>query len=237
MTDQRPEHSALVFDLDGTLVDTNFQHALAWSIALHEIDVDVPIWKMHRRVGMSGSLLANQLARQIGFSLSPDELERVTAAHKREYGRLEDTVHAVPGASDLLATLETAGVPWAIATSGTAADAESALARLDLPDGAVVVTSDDVDAPAKPDPAIFLAAIERLGVAQEDAFIVGDSVWDVLAARRARCLAVGVLAGGYSESELMTAGAYRVVEDAHELALSLDLVGVHTDAAMPGPRG
>ena len=227
---------ALVFDLDGTLVDSTYQHALAWSIALRDIDVTVPVWAIHRRVGMAGGLLANALAREIGFSLSDDELSRATAVHAEEFERLRPTVTSVRGAHDLLAALDEASVPWAIASSGTRDDTQTSLELVGVREDAVLLTSDDVDAPAKPDPEMFLAAAERLDVPSETCIVVGDAVWDVLAARRARMLTVGVLSGGFSAAELTEAGAFRVMADCEELRGSLDLIGVHTDVAKPSPR-
>lgn len=131
----------------------------------------------------------------------------------------------LPGARELLAALTAAGVPWAIATSGRLESARPMLAMLGVPDNVPVITRDQV-ARAKPDPDLFLAAAERLGVAVDAAVVVGDSVWDLLAARRARALAVGLLSGGYGQDELERAGAYRVYQDPGDLLRHLDEVGV-----------
>jgi HAD superfamily hydrolase (TIGR01509 family) len=131
----------------------------------------------------------------------------------------------LPGARELLARLTGTGVPWAVATSGEMAAARPALELLGVPAGVPVVTRDQV-AHAKPDPDLFLAAAERLGVDVADSVVVGDSVWDLLAARRARALGIGVLSGGYGREELERAGAYRVYEDPADLLAHLDEVGV-----------
>jgi phosphoglycolate phosphatase-like HAD superfamily hydrolase len=120
-------------------------------------------------------------------------------------------VRLLPGARELLARLTRAGVPWAVATSGLGTAAEPALKLLEVPAGVPVVTRDQVER-AKPDPDLFLAAAERLGADVADAVVVGDSVWDLLAARRARALGIGLLSGGYGREELERAGAYRVYD-------------------------
>jgi len=134
-------------------------------------------------------------------------------------------VRPLPGARELLAYLSQAGVPWAIATSGRIESARPTLETLGIPPGVPVVTRDQV-AHAKPDPDLFLAAAERLGRPIHDAIVVGDSVWDLLAARRARALGVGLLSGGYGQDELERAGAYRVYQDPADLLRHLDEVGV-----------
>jgi HAD superfamily hydrolase (TIGR01509 family) len=131
----------------------------------------------------------------------------------------------LPGAVDLLRSLTETGTPWAIATSGYRESASLTLEALGVPEGVPVVTRDLVER-AKPDPDLFLAAAERLGVDIEDCAVVGDSVWDLLAARRARALGVGLLSGGYGRDELERAGAYRVYEDPADLLRHLDEVGV-----------
>jgi phosphoglycolate phosphatase-like HAD superfamily hydrolase len=122
--------------------------------------------------------------------------------------------------------------PWAIATSGTHLDAAPSLALLELDDTPIIVTSDTVAA-AKPDPAIFREAAAKLPDA-ENTFVVGDAVWDILAARRAGYLPIGVLTGGYSVEELTNAGAYRVFDDVAHLRVNLDLIGIHSDLTAPG---
>jgi HAD superfamily hydrolase (TIGR01549 family) len=174
---------------------------------------------------MSGGLFINALFREIGRPVSPDEVERIQARHAAAYQTMASQVRPLPGAPELLATLTTAGVPWAIATSGRLEVARPVLATLGVPPEAPVVTRDQVRF-AKPDPDLFLAAAERLGVPIDRAIVVGDSIWDLLAARRARALGVGLLSGGYGRAELETAGAYRVYDDPADLMRHLDEVGV-----------
>ncbi len=138
-------------------------------------------------------------------------------------------VRPLPGARRLLSYLSELEVPWAIATSGYLESAGPTLELLGIPEGVPVVTRDQV-ARAKPDPDLFLTAAARLGVDISESVVVGDSVWDLLAARRARALGVGVLSGGYGQEELERAGAYRVYEDPADLLLHLDEVGVRATA-------
>jgi HAD superfamily hydrolase (TIGR01509 family) len=218
---------AFLFDLDGTLVDSVYQHVLAWREALAAGGLDVAVWRIHRRIGMSGGLFVNALLRETGHRVTAEEAARLQADHARAYARLVGEVRPLPGARELLACLSRVGVPWAIATSGRLESARPALQVLDLAPGVPVVTRDQVKH-AKPDPDLFLAAARSLGVEAAESVVVGDSVWDVLAARRARALAVGLLSGGYGQDELERAGAYRVYQDPADLLRHLDEVGVRT---------
>ena len=216
---------AFLFDLDGTLVDSVYQHVLAWRDALEGAGIELSVWRIHRRIGMSGGLFLDALLRETGRTMTADETARVLRIHKEAFARQVTQVRPLPGARELLAALTTAGVPWAIATSGRLESARPMLAMLGVPDKVPVITRDQV-AHAKPDPDLFLAAAERLDVAIDDAVVVGDSVWDLLAARRARALAVGLLSGGYGQEELERAGAYRVYQDPADLLRHVDEVGV-----------
>jgi HAD superfamily hydrolase (TIGR01509 family) len=216
---------AFVFDLDGTLVDSVYQHVLAWREALESLGVELAVWRIHRRIGMSGGLLVNALVRETGRRLTAEEAARVQRFHSEAYARRINQVRPLPGARELLAYLSQAQVPWAIATSGWQQSARRTLDILGLPADVPVITRDLVDH-AKPDPDLFLAAAERLDVDIAESVVVGDSVWDLLAARRARTLGVGLLSGGYGEDELVRAGAYRVYADPADLLKHLDEVGV-----------
>jgi len=216
---------AFLFDLDGTLVDSVYQHVLAWRDALEEAGMPLSVWRIHRRIGMSGGLLANALARETNHVLTAAEVERMLRFHGEAFRRYADQVRPLPGAADLMARLAELGVPHAIATSGYAETALRSMKLLGIPADTPLVTRDQV-ARAKPDPDLFLAAADRLGVAVEHTVVVGDSIWDLLAARRARALGVGLLSGGYGEQELERAGAYRVYEDPADLLAHLDEVGV-----------
>jgi HAD superfamily hydrolase (TIGR01509 family) len=216
---------AVLFDLDGTLIDSVYQHVLAWQEALTAVGIDLSVWKIHRRIGMSGGLFVAALLRETGGVLSAEEITALNLAHAEAYARRRDTVRPLPGARELLAALTENQVKWAIATSGLAIAARPALDMLGLPADAPLVTRDLVRY-AKPDPDLFLAAADTIGVDIGSALVVGDSIWDLLAARRAGALGVGLLAGGYGREELERAGAYRVYADPADLLRHLDEVGV-----------
>jgi HAD superfamily hydrolase (TIGR01509 family) len=219
---------ALLFDLDGTLIDSVYQHVLAWQEALTAVGIELSVWRLHRRIGMSGGLFVTALLRETGGTLSAEEIAEVSRAHAEAYARRRDTVRPLPGARELLAELTTRRVKWAIATSGLAVAAQPALEMLGLPAETPLITRDQVRH-AKPDPDLFLAAAQRIGADIAAAIVVGDSIWDLLAARRAGALGVGLLAGGYGREELERAGAYRVYADPADLLVHLDEVGVRRE--------
>jgi HAD superfamily hydrolase (TIGR01509 family) len=216
---------ALLFDLDGTLIDSVYQHVLAWREALEAEGIDLSVWRIHRRIGMSGGLFLRALDREVGRSLSEEEAARVRDSHAKAYLQLWGQIRPLPGARELLATLTDLRVPWAVATSGSEATAKGPLSLLSIPEGTPVVTRDRV-AYAKPNPDLFLLAAELLRVPPGDCFVVGDSIWDLLAARRATALGIGLLSGGYGREELEQAGAYRVYEDPADLLRHLDELGI-----------
>lgn len=218
---------AFLFDLDGTLIDSVYQHVLAWREALEEGGIHLAVWRIHRQIGMSGGLFVNALAREIGKTVSHEEAERIHLTHGEAFKRYVSQVRPLPGATELLAYLTKAGVPWAIATSGRFESARLSLHLLGLSDDIPLITRDMVRH-AKPDPDLFLAAAEKLGVDITNSVVVGDSIWDLLAARRARALGVGLLSGGYGREELERAGAYRVYNDPADLLQHLDEVGVRS---------
>jgi len=216
---------AFLFDLDGTLVDSVYQHVLAWREALESIGIKLAVWRIHRRIGMSGGLIINALVRETGHHLEKGQVEEAQRVHHEAYARLVSQVRPLPGSRELLARLTEARVPWAIATSGRMESARLALAVIGVdPKKASVVTRDKVRY-AKPDPDLFLAAAEMLGAEIGTSVVVGDSVWDLLAARRAGALGIGLLSGGYGQDELERAGAYRVYQDPADLLEHLDEVG------------
>jgi len=216
---------AFLFDLDGTLVDSVYQHVLAWREALEQAGIELAVWRIHRRIGMSGGLFLDALGRETGRRLSAEDVTRIQQTHATAFKRQVSTVRPLPGAVDLLAYLSRSRVPWAIATSGRLESARPLLEMLTVAPGVPVITRDQVEH-AKPDPDLFLAAAAQLDVPADEAVVVGDSVWDLLAARRARALGVGLLSGGYGQDELELAGAYRVYQDPADLLRHLDEVGV-----------
>lgn len=219
---------SFLFDFDGTLVDSVYQHVLAWHEALMKAGIELSVWRIHRRIGMSGGLLVNALSRETGRRLTGDDAARLQHWHAEAYVKQIQQVRPLPGAKELLEYLTQIGTRWAIATSGRMETAGQNLAALGVGSEAPIVTRDQV-AKAKPDPDLFLAAARLLGVPITSAVVVGDSVWDMLAARRAGALGIGLLSGGYGREELERAGSYRVYDDPADLLIHLDEVGVRND--------
>lgn len=222
-----PASPALLFDLDGTLIDSVYQHVLAWHDALDQHDLTLAVWQIHRRIGMSGGLLVQALGREVGHRVSNELARELQKAHTQFYARYRRSVRPLPGATELLRYLKDLGIPHAIATSGQPAKDDPAVLALEIGPNVPFVTRSQVKR-AKPDPDLFLAAAGKLGVPIEKAMVVGDSVWDLLAARRAGCLGIGLLSGGYGREELQQVGAYRVYRDPADLMAHLDEVGIRT---------
>jgi HAD superfamily hydrolase (TIGR01509 family) len=217
--------AVFLFDLDGTLVDSVYQHVMAWMEALESEGIELSVWRIHRKIGMSGGLFTDQLLRETGLAITPELLARLRARHTEAYKRNVASVRPLPGARELLAALTDGGIPWAIATSGRIETAAPNLEALGVDPAKVPVVTRDQVRYAKPDPDLFLTAAERLGAPIETAVVVGDSIWDMLAARRCRALGVGLLSGGYGQDELERSGAVRVYEDPRDLLKHLDEVG------------
>ena len=216
---------AFLFDLDGTLVDSVYHHVLAWRQALETEGIDLAVWRIHRRIGMSGGLFTNMLLRETGMDFGRETFDRLRQLHASAYNQISGEIRPLPGARALLAAFTEAEIPWAIATSGRMETAGPVLERLGVDfERTPIVTRDQVRY-AKPDPDLFLEAAARLDVPPENATVVGDSVWDMLAATRARSLGIGLLSGGYGLEELERAGAYRVFDDPADLLRHLDEVG------------
>jgi HAD superfamily hydrolase (TIGR01509 family) len=216
---------SFLFDLDGTLIDSVYQHVQAWHEALHAAGIELSVWRIHRKIGMSGGLFVDMLRREAGIEITPGVLEQLRKDHAAAYLRLAPRVRPLPGTQELLAHLTRVNIPWAIATSGLMATARVNIESLGIDPSRVPIVTRDQVRRAKPDPDLFLAAAERLHTNIEFAVIVGDSIWDMLAARRARGLGVGVLSGGYGQDELERAGAIRVYEDPRDLLAHIDEIG------------
>lgn len=216
--------TAFLFDLDGTLIDSVYQHVLAWKEALDREGVDISVWRIHRKIGMSGGLFANMLLRETALDITPARLDRLRQSHADAFNRehAKGSVQPLPGARELLAYLTAQDIPWAIATSGRMETAAPNLAALGVDPAKVPVVTRDQVRHAKPDPDLFLTAAARLGVDIHQSLVIGDSVWDMLAAQRARALGVGVLSGGYGQAELQQSGAFRVYEDPADLLRHID---------------
>ena len=216
---------ALIFDLDGTLVDTVYAHVFAWQRALAERGMAIDGWRIHRRIGMSGGLFTRAVGRELGRALDETEAHALQDRHGELFREMLPERRALPGAVSLLAALRAGGVVHGIATSGRRPEIDASLAVLDVPDETVVVQRGDVER-AKPAPDLFLECARRLGAETDECFVVGDAVWDLLAARRARMLSIGLLSGGYGDDELTRAGAFRVYRDPAELHSALDELGI-----------
>jgi len=216
---------ALIFDLDGTLIDTVYAHVFAWQRAMSENGFGVDGWRIHRRIGMSGGLFARALAKEIGRDVSHEEAISLQNRHGELFREFLPERRPLPGAIKLLEHLRSNGIIHGIATSGRRPEIDESLNVLGIGPDTVVVERNDV-LRAKPEPDLFLACQERLGVGINECYVVGDAVWDLLAARRAGMLSVGLLSGGYGEDELVTSGAFRVYRDAEELHRSLDELGI-----------
>jgi len=216
---------ALIFDLDGTLVDSVYAHVLAWQIAFSEAGMPIDGWRLHRRMGMSGGLFKRAVMRELGRTISLSRLQSLDRRHGELFHEFLPRPRPLPGAVELLQFLRKNRITHGIATSNQRPHINPSLKALRVPKQTVVVERGDV-ARAKPEPDLFLECRDRLGVNANDCYVVGDAVWDLLAARRAGMLSIGVLSGGYGEDELMRAGAFRVFRDAADLQGYLDELGV-----------
>ena len=217
--------TSFLFDLDGTLVDSVYEHVLAWHDALEEEGIDLSVWRIHRKIGMSGGLFTNMLLRETGLDITAERIDRLRRLHAEAYLARARKIRPLPGARELLAYLTDAKIPWAIATSGRMETAGPVIANLGVDLGSVPVVTRDLVKYAKPDPDLFLAAAEKLKVDITTACVVGDSIWDMLAARRARALGIGLLSGGYGREELERSSAFRVYDDPADLLAHIDEVG------------
>jgi HAD superfamily hydrolase (TIGR01509 family) len=216
---------SLIFDLDGTLIDTVYAHVFSWQRTLAEAGMAIDGWRIHRRIGMSGGLFTRAVARELGREISPSEADSIQRRHEELFQEFLPERRPLPGAIELLRLLREQNIAHGIATSGRRPEINASLEALGVGAETVVVERGDV-LRAKPAPDLFLNCQQRLGVPIEDCFVVGDAVWDLLAARRARMLSIGLLSGGYGEDELIQTGAFRVYRDPAELLKSLDELGV-----------
>jgi HAD superfamily hydrolase (TIGR01549 family) len=203
---------AAIVDIDGTLVDTNYHHVLAWFRAFESQDVRVPMWRIHRHIGLAGDLFVEALA---GKDVDEEKGEAIRDAESKLYMDLIDEVPLIEGAREFIAGLKEAGCPVVLASSAKEDELGHYLELLDMKESLDGWTSaDDVDM-AKPDPDVVLVAIEKAGGG--DAVMIGDSTWDFKAAARAGVPGIGVLTGGFSEEELRSAGAAQVFRSVREI--------------------
>jgi HAD superfamily hydrolase (TIGR01509 family) len=216
---------ALVFDLDGTLVDTVYAHVLAWQFALGEVGVTVPGHRLHRHVGSSGNLIIRYAQREAGRELSTEQMTTVRRRHEELFREILPRPQPLPGASEVFEVLGKSKIPCAIATASYRPVINTSLEAVRVGPETIVVEGKGT-LHGKPEPDLFLASREQLGTRAEDCIIVGDAIWDHVGARRAGMISVGVLTGGYGEEELYHAGAYRVYRNIADLLHNLDELGI-----------
>jgi HAD superfamily hydrolase (TIGR01509 family) len=220
----KSEVPAVLFDLDGTLIDSVYEHVEAWWTTLHRAGLLVPKWRIHRRVGMSGKSFVTELLREFAPNKKID-FDKLGEQHDAMIVEAISAVQPLPGTDELLEHLHRSKVRIAIATTGNRKQTALFLKKLTIPRGMPILTGDDVKK-AKPSPDIFLAAAQSLKVQLRDCIVVGDSVWDLLAAGRKGALGVGMLSGGYGEEELHRAGAFRIYADPKDMLLHLEQLGL-----------
>jgi HAD superfamily hydrolase (TIGR01549 family) len=209
--------AAAILDIDGTLVDSNYQHAIAWYRAFREHELAPPVWRIHRHIGMGGDQLIGAVAG--------DEVERelgdaIRDAEKRHYEKLIDEVRPFEGARELIEALSGRGHSIVLASSAKQDEVEHYVDLLDARELADAWTSSADVERTKPAPDLVAAAMQRAG--ELSGVMVGDSTWDIEAAERAEVKTIAVLTGGYSEAELLDAGAVAVFESLPELQAGLE---------------
>jgi HAD superfamily hydrolase (TIGR01509 family) len=216
---------ALIFDLDGTLIDSVYAQVLAWQKSFELVEhLAVPAWRLHEKIGLDGMLLAPAIARELGRSLDSRAAVALDQRHSEIMKELLPRPSVLPGAVELLHDLRVRNIPHGIATSNGRDAMRESLRLLSVPTATVIVCADVKD--AKPEPDLFVKCSERLGISANNCFAVGDAVWDMLAARRARMLGVGLLSGGRTEQNLAQAGAYRIYRDPEDLHQRLFELGI-----------
>jgi phosphoglycolate phosphatase len=219
----------VVLDVDGTLVDTVYHHVIAWDEAFAEVGVHIPLWRIHRAIGMGGDRLVAEVG---GEALEAEHGDRVRSLHDARFDRMLADIHALPGAADLMRALRDRGLNVVIASSGEAKQTERLLTLVEGDELAHArTTSADVDS-SKPAPDLIEAAIAKVG--GRSAAVVGDAVWDITAARRGGHYSIGLLCGGFGEAELREAGADHVFGTPQDLLEALDRLPL---AGSAGERG
>jgi HAD superfamily hydrolase (TIGR01509 family) len=208
------DHPAIIFDVDGTLVDTNYFHAVAWWRAFQDVNEDVPVYKIHPLIGMGSDQLVHRLIGR--------ESEEATERHSHHYEPYKEWIKAFPKASDLLEEVDRRGARVVLATSSNEEDVARLREAVDADEHIhEVVSKGDVEH-SKPAPDIFEAALKKLELDPERTLVVGDTPWDVEAAAKLGVQTVCVLTGGSSAEQLEEAGAVAVYEDVAELLAKLD---------------
>lgn len=230
---------AVLFDIDGTLVDSVYAHVAAWHEALAEVDLTVPHWEIHRRIGMDGSLLVDELLDIAGVGAdAPGRSDLADAAsikHTEVYLRRSDSLTILPGGRDVIRRAKELGYVVVLATSAPQQELEILRDLLEIEDHIDAVTSGEDVETAKPDATVVKIAVERAGVSASNAVMVGDATWDAIAATKVGVRSVAVLTGGIGGDALRGAGAKRVFQDARHLADDLAKT-VDGLCASPGSR-
>ncbi|RFA08872.1 HAD family hydrolase [Subtercola boreus] len=210
--------AAVLFDIDGTLIDSNYLHVFAWSLALNDVGHRVDDWRIHASIGMDSSKLKDELLGADAERLG----EAATDAHSARYADLTGELRPFAGARDLLAACAARGLRVVLATSAPEDELKKLREALDAEDSLHAVTSADDVETAKPEPDVVRVALERAGVDASRAVMVGDTVWDVEAAARAGVSCIGVLSGGIGAAALREAGAVAVYDDVAALLAGFD---------------
>ena len=224
-----PSSVAFLFDLDGTLVDSVYNHVRAWHLALREEGLELSVWRIHRKIGMSGGLFTAQLQRELGRPIDEATTQRLRDRHAELFREISKDVPPLPGAVELLKELTRQQLPWAIATSGRMQTAETNLRSLDVDPGQATVITRDMVRYAKPDPDLFVEAAKRLGTTTRGSYVIGDSIWDMIAARALRSARHRALCpAATAREELERAGALRVYDDPADMLLHLDEIAPRT---------
>jgi len=210
--------TAVLFDIDGTLVDSNYLHVESWGHAFASVGVPVDAWRIHRSIGMDSDKL---LETMLGFRLG--ELgERAADLHSTYYGELADRLRPFEGARELVAALAARGVTVVLATSAPEGELDVLRGVLEIDDNVAHMTSSGDVETAKPEPDIVEAALAKAGASPAETFMIGDTIFDVIASARAGVRTIGVLSGGVSAAELLGAGAVAVYDDVRTLLDALD---------------
>jgi HAD superfamily hydrolase (TIGR01493 family) len=221
---------AVLFDVDGTLVDSNYLHVYAWTRAFQEAGIAVESWRIHRSIGMDG----NRLIQSLSGDADDDAAKQAEELHTRYLKETAPLLRPLPGARELLERVSSLGLQIVLASSANEDELSLSRTVLDCDDLVSAATSsEDVDV-AKPDPTIIEIAMERVGVDADHAVYVGDAVWDVIGCRRAGVPAIGLLSGGVSRDELESAGAQAVFENPRDLCDHIDSTAIAALEAKSG---
>jgi HAD superfamily hydrolase (TIGR01549 family) len=217
MAEDRTPVETVVVDVDGTLVDTVYHHTMAWVAAFAAVGVYVPAWRIHRSIGIGGDRL---VARVAGDEVEERHGDEVRSRHDRNFEEVIDDIEPLPGAAQLLDALRDRGLKVVLASSGEAKQTERLMSIFDGEDRSLDWTSSGEVESSKPAPDLIEVALQKVGGGS--AAVIGDAVWDIAAAEKAGLPSIGLLCGGFSERELLDAGAAAVFETPQELCGSLD---------------